>query len=120
MHIIEDPDFTVNHCKKLYTYVNDYMAQLLGGVDTSTPNCPAPWLNLPKVLQFCKSIMESFDTIKTKEEFNDLIWSWNRYIYRLYIWILLKFPWHLGLEFPRIERKDIEELAKVAGIEVKK
>lgn len=118
--VMDDPEFTLNHWKKLFRYVNDYMAQLLGGVDTTTPNCPAPWLNLPKVLQFCQDIMESFDTIKTKEEFRDLIWSWNKYMYRLYTWSLLKFPWHLGLEFPRIEQKDIEELAKLAGIEIKK
>jgi len=115
---VKDDSFTLDHVKKLWIYMNEYMCELLGASDP--PECPAPWLNLPKVLKFCKDIIGSFETVKTKEEFADLIWSWNGYMLRMYWWAMLKFPWHLGLMFPRIEPKHIEELAKLSALKLEK
>jgi len=115
---IADPTFTLEHCKRMWKYMTKHMADLMGDVDP--PKCPAPWLNLPKVTKFCNDIIDSFDTIKTKEEFADLIWSWENYINRLNKWFFLVFPWHLGMMFPRIEPKDIEEMARLSGMKVVK
>ena len=60
---------------------------------------PAPWLNLPKLWEFCQDIVEAFDTIETKEEFEDLIWSWNNYVNALNRWFFVVFPWEHGLNF---------------------
>jgi hypothetical protein len=115
---IADPTFTVEHCKRMWKYLTFHMAGLMGEVDP--PNCPAPWLNLPKLWQFCKDIVDSFDTIKTKEEFADLIWSWENYVNRLNWWFFLVFPWHLGKEFPRVEPEDVLELAQLSGLKIEK
>ena len=115
---IADPTFTVEHCKRMWKYLTVHMAKLMGEV--APPNCPAPWLNLPKLCQFCKDIVDSFDTIKTKEDFEDIIWSWENYVGRLNKWFFLVFPWHLGKEFSRIEPENVEELARMLGLEIKK
>ena len=115
---IDDPSFTLEHCKRMWKYLTVHMASLMGEVDM--PKCPAPWLNLPKLWQLCKDIVDSFDTIKTKEEFADLIWSWENYVNRYNRWFFLVFPWHLGKEFPRVEPENVEELAKVSGLKIEK
>lgn len=115
---MNDPTFTLEHCKRMWKYLTVHMAGLMGEVDP--PNCPAPWLNLPTLWQFCKDIVDSFDTIATKEEFADLIWSWENYINRLNRWFFLVFPWHLGKEFPRIEHEHVEELTRLSGLKVDK
>jgi hypothetical protein len=77
-----DPTFTLEHCKRMWKYLTVHMAGLMGEVDP--PKCPAPWLNLPKLWRFCQDIVDSLDTVKTKEEFADLIWSWTN-CHRLYV-----------------------------------
>ena len=76
------------------------MARLLG--DTDPPQCPAPWMNLPRLFELCNDIVDTLDTVETKEEFADLIWSWENYVNRLNKWFSLVFPWHLGLGFKRM------------------
>ena len=98
---LADPDMSVEHCKKMWTYLTLHMARLMG--DTDPPNCPAPWLNLPKLMEFAEDIAGSFETIETKEELADLLWSWSNYVNRLNKWFMLIFPWHLGEDFPRRE-----------------
>jgi hypothetical protein len=116
--VIADPTFTLDHCKRVWKYVTLHMAVLMGEEDP--PGCPAPWLNLPKLWQFCKDIADSLDTVKTKEEFKDLVWSWFNYVNRLNKWFFLAFPWHFGKEYPRIEPKDVEELARLSLLKVVK
>jgi hypothetical protein len=113
---IDDPDFSVKHCKRMWKYMTYHMANLMGDLDP--PKCPAPWLNLPKLWQFCKDIVDAFDTITTKEEFADLIWSWENYVNRLNKWFFLIFPWHLGKNFPRREPDDIKNMARMAGLKI--
>jgi len=107
----EDPDFTVEHCKRMWKYLTVHMANLMGEIDN--PNCPAPWLNLPKLVQFCNDIVDSFETISTKKELESLIWSWENYVNCLNRWFFITFPWELGRRFPRIEVNDIEEIKKL-------
>lgn len=114
--VIADPSFTLEHCKKTFKYFCYHMAGLMGEVDP--PNCPAPWLNLPKLWQFCKDIINSYDTIKNKEDFASLIWSWNTYAHRLNKWFCLIFPWHLGKEFPRMEPSHVKELAELMELKI--
>lgn len=115
---VADPAFTVEHCKSMWKYMTLHMANLMG--ETAPPRCPAPWLNLPKLTQLCKDIVESFASIHTKEEFADLIWSWQNYVNRLNKWFSLVFPWHLGKQFPRRTPEDIMEAARISGLEVRK
>ena len=96
--------------------MNEHMAKLMG--DAAPPNCPAPWLNLPKFSEFCDDILETFDSVNTKDEFWDLIWSWQNYVNCMNRWFFLIFPWEYGRQLPRREPKDIEEMAELSGLKV--
>ncbi len=95
---LADPVFDVEQCKRMWRYMSVHMAKLMGDVDP--PTCPAPWLNMPKLVAYCDDVVESFDTVETKEELADLLWSWCNYVNRLNKWFFLIFPWHLGDQFP--------------------
>jgi hypothetical protein len=106
-----DDSFTLDQLKKMWKFMTLHMVKLFGDVDP--PVCPYAWLNLPKLKQFCEDIIDSFDTIKTKEELQDLLWSWFAYVNCLNRWFFLVFPWHYGAAHPLVTKKDVEELSKL-------
>jgi len=113
---LEDSDMSLESCKKMWQYVNVHMAKLMGDVDA--PGCPAPWLNLPKLKNFALDIVDSYQSIKTKDEFRDLLWSWFNYVNCINRWFFLVFPWHLGDQFPLVtpeKVKELDRLVKVSG-----
>jgi hypothetical protein len=71
---------------------------------------------LPKLVELCNDIVDSLDTVETKEEFADLIWSWENYVNRLNKWFYLVFPWHLGLDFPRRGQEETNEMIRLFHI----
>jgi hypothetical protein len=105
---LADPDMGLEHCKKMWIYINSHMAHLMG--DISPPACPAPWMNLPTLSEFCDDIIECFDTIETKDELADLLWSWHNYTHRMNRWFFLVFPWHLGDDYPRLSKDEIKQM----------
>jgi len=74
---LADPDFTVDHCKKMWLYLTSHIAKMLG--NEAPPGCPVPWLNLPKLYRFSVEIEECFPTVTSKEELEDLL-SWFNYV----------------------------------------
>ena len=107
---LADPDLDVEHCKKFWKYLTVHMAHLMG--DVAKPNCPGPWMNLPTFSKFADDIVDCFETIKTKDELADLLWSWFSYTERFNRWFFLIFPWELGDQFPLKSRAEVEELIK--------
>jgi hypothetical protein len=105
---LADPELTVEACKKFWRYINVHMAHLMG--DVAPPNCPAPWMNLPLLSELCDAVVESFDTVTTKDELADLLWSWNCYLERLNRWFFLVFPWELGEKFPLKTEEEVRQL----------
>jgi len=116
--LIQDPDFSLEHCKKMWTATNVHACRILGEMDP--PKCPYPWLNLGKLWKFCQGIIESFDSIKTKDEFADLVWSWFNYIDRVNMWLYFTFPWEIGYMFPRKDSEKVKDYAKLLNLKVKK
>lgn len=114
---MDDSTFTLDHLKSMFKYLTVHMAGLMGEV--AHPNCPAPWLNLPKLWKFCKDIVNSFDTIKSKEELKDILWSWENYVNCLNRWFFLVFPWEIGMLMPRQDVDRIKKLAELSGLSVK-
>ena len=110
----EDETFTLEHLKRMWKYIVFHMGKLMG--DTAPPECPAPWLNLPLLTKFCNEIVESFDSIQTKEEFADLLWSFFNYVNCLNRWFFLVFPWHFGKMIPLVKPEDVERLTKLSKI----
>jgi hypothetical protein len=107
---LADPELSVEHCKKFWKYINVHMAHLMG--DVLPPNCPAPWMNLKTLTDLSDEVVACFDTVKTKDELADLMWSWFSYTERLNRWFFLIFPWELGDKFPLATRDQVEELIK--------
>lgn len=107
---LADPLFTLDHCKQMWRYINVHMAHLMGDKGAPDSKCPAPWLNLPKFSMFCDEIVDSFDSIKTKDEFWDLIWSWQNYVNCMNRWFQNVFPWELGRQLQRNSPERVEAL----------
>ena len=107
--ILADQEFSLDHCKKLFHYMNAPMAHLMG--DVKEPECPAPWMNLQKFPYFHDKIVASYDSIQTKEELTDLLWSWFSYVDRINSWFYTVLPWELG---KNLQRKDVEDVAQLA------
>lgn len=63
---IADDTFTVEHCKRMFQYLDGCVTKLLGG--KNEPECPAAWLNQPKTWKFYCDIVEAFDTIDNKKD----------------------------------------------------
>ena len=113
---LDDPLFTLEHCKRMWKYMTQHMALLMGEVDP--PKCNHPWLNLPKITRFCKDIIDSFSTIKSKKEFRDILWSWFNYVNCLNRWFALVFPWHLGKMFPLMTQEKVRKMSKLQRLEM--
>lgn len=112
--VMEDPDFNLEQCKKVWRYSTVHMVRLFG--ESDPPKTPVPWMNCGTLYKFCMDILDSLDSIKTKEEFWELLWSWFNYVNRLNGWYALVFPWHLGKMFPMLKREDVEVERKLLGL----
>jgi len=100
LRALNDPDFTVEQCKKLFKYTH-VMNDFLG------------FAGLEKLHNFTKELIAAFDSIKTKEEMRDLMTSYFRYAGKLYGWVHQRFPWGLGYGIYRTkDPKEIEKMVK--------
>ena len=109
---LKDDNFTLEHCKRMWKYINIHMARLMGDQQGPDSKCPAPWMNLPKFSQFANNILDSYDTINTKDEFWDLIWSWQNYVNTMNRWFQIVFPWELGGPLKVKSKDEITNLEK--------
>ncbi len=109
---INDPVISLEACKQIWRYSTLHIAKMLGSM--APPGCPAPWLNVPNLYRFSVAIDESLPTVQTKEELDDLLWSWFNYVDCLNRWFFLVFPWHLGKEYQLVTPETITELDKLS------
>lgn len=109
---LNDETFSLEHCKRMFKFLTIHMAKLMGA--ELPPNCPGPWLNLPKFWSFCSDMVDSFDTINDKEELRDIIWSWENYVNRINRWFYVVFPWELGNTMNRIENDTLEYMKELS------
>lgn len=116
--VLGDSSFSLDICKTLFTYLTGPMAHLMG--DVLEPECPAPWMNLPKFPYFYDKIVESYDSIGSKDDFRDLLWTWFNYVNRINSWFYTVLPWEIGKSLQRKDVDDIEQLAKFQGYKLVK
>ena len=109
---IKDPNIPLETCKQIWRYSTLHIAKMLGNM--APPGCPAPWLNVPNLYKFSVAIDEALPTVQSKEELDDLLWSWFNYVDCLNRWFFLVFPWHLGKEYPLVTPEYIGELDKLS------
>jgi hypothetical protein len=123
---IADENFTLQALKNMFQYLVHGKVRLLGG--TYGENCPAAWLNLPKFWSFYNDIVDSFDTIDNKDDFKDLIWSWQNYVSRMCRWFHTVYPWEAtgalmhrkegikdGEEYLNLTKKAVEYMTPKKG-----
>jgi hypothetical protein len=108
---LKDASFSLEQCKNLWIAATIPIAKLVGDIDP--PRCPAPWLNLPKILMFAKEIKASFPTVNTKEELEDLLWTWFNYVNTYNRWFTIAFPFELGALMPLIDEKYFKHLSEL-------
>ena len=100
-----EPDFNLEQLKKLFTKVsksgNIYMTATYGGQK-----------NLKKYID---KMVEAFDTLKSKEEFVELLEVFSTYVSRIYWWFHWYFPWGIGTVLcRRLTPEDIEEIVRLS------
>ena len=117
-NLLSDDSFTLEHCKRAFYYMNNHMAHLMG--DVREPGCPAPWMNLGTLTQFAVDIVESYDSIESKDDFRSLLWSWFAYVNRINNWFYTVFPWELGHPLRRHDYEYLETLAAYYGAKIVK
>jgi hypothetical protein len=95
---LHSPDFTLDQCKKLFSWINILNIDFLA------------YCGFVKMGRFIHDIVDSYENIQTKEEFFDVLKAWYAYANRMYFWVHHKFPWSLGDYLPCIDEEDIKEL----------
>ena len=109
---IKDTNISLETCKQIWRYSTLHIAKMLGS--KAQPGCPAPWLNVPNLYRFSVAIDEALPTIQSKDELDDLLWSWFNYVDCLNRWFFLVFPWHMGKEYQLVTQETIAELDKLS------
>ena len=102
-------DFTLDQCKHIFYVFNENKTRLMGGCyKNGVKQKVGAWLNFPKFYIFFTDIVESYDTIQTKEEFKDLLFSWFNYVDRMNRWMYVVYPWEVvGQMMPALSGDDI-------------
>jgi len=120
-HILDNPDFNLDHCKVIFQRMAQNKCKIAGMGLGKGSKCPAAWLNLPKFHKFVTMIIKAYDTIKTKEEFKDLLWSWFNYVDRMNKWTYTLMPMEvMGQMWPAKNEKTMtkaeQQLCVDAGL----
>jgi hypothetical protein len=96
---LKDPDFTVEHCKKIFGYMH-------------TTNNLSGFFGLEMLYNFTNELFIAFDSIGTKEELTDLMISYIKYTTKLFMWFNAMYPWGLGSGYRRKSPEEIKEMVK--------
>ena len=91
--VLADDSVSLEEIKRFWKYLTGGTATVLGGV--SEPVCPAPWLNLGNVCRFYQEIAAAMDTIETKDDLREILYSWFNYLTCMNYWARIKFPWEI-------------------------
>lgn len=116
--ILHDDTFTLDNCKRMFKYYNHDMASLMGAQYGDA--CPAPWLNLKLIWDFTLDIEAAYDSIESKDDFGNLLWSYFNYVERIHRWFYNIFPWELGYGLKKVDMARLEQLAAFNGAKVVK
>ena len=98
---LNSPDFTLEQCKSLFSWINMLNIDFLA------------YCGFIKMGRFVHDIIDSYDHIKTKESFLEILRAWYAYANRIYFWIHHMFPWSLGDFLPCIDEQDVQELSSL-------
>ena len=71
------------------------------------------YCGLKNIWKFTQGILDALDTLNSKEEFKELVNSFNLYIACVHTWIHHFFPWNVGGLFPKRKPEEIREMMRL-------
>ncbi len=99
--VAEEEDFTLNHMitmAKLYLPLGPEFLSYCG---------------LEKIWEFAQDVLGALDTLKSKDDYRELINSFNTYVAVVHGWIHHYFPWNLGELYPQKTKRDIQRMVEL-------
>jgi len=99
VRLVGDPSFTLDQMKVLFREFVPLSAQFQG-------TC-----GLERLWELVQDVRGAMDTVKTKDEFRELIDALAFYVSILHGWVHHYFPWYIGELFPQRQAEDVKEMA---------
>ena len=100
--VAEEESFTLEHLKTMAGLYLRVSSEFLG------------YCGLKRIWEFTQDILASLDTVKTKEEYKELINAFNAYVATVHGWIHHYFPWNIGELFPQKKKEDIQKMGELS------
>ncbi len=107
---LRDPDFTLNHCKKIFLNQGLHFNTMFAG-----------YAGLETLYKLTHDVINVLDELQNKEEMLELMTAYFTYTTKLASWCHHLFPWSLGIKaFKKKTPEEIKELAKLFSEEAGK
>jgi hypothetical protein len=68
---------------------------------------------LQKIWEFTQEVLGALDSVKSKEDYKELINALNTYVAVVHGWIHHYFPWNIGELFPQRKKAEILKMAEL-------
>ena len=73
------------------------------------------YCGLKKVWEFAQDVTGALDSLETKDEYKELLNSFNTYVSVLHGWVHHYFPWNLGELFPQKSKREVMKMAELSA-----
>ena len=100
--VAEEESFTLDHLKIMARLYLPLGSEFLG------------YCGLKKIWEYTQDVLGSLDSVKTKEDYKELINALNTYVAVVHGWIHHYFPWNIGEQFPQKKKSDILKMAELS------
>ena len=101
--VVDEPSFTVEQMKILFKQSVPISAEFL-------------WTcGIEKIWELVQDVLGALDTVKTKDDFRELIDALMFYAGNLHDWAHWFFPWYIGELYPQRKADDIKKMAELMG-----
>jgi hypothetical protein len=101
--VAEEERFDLDHMKTLARLYIPLGSEFLG------------YCGLKNVWEFAKDVLAALDTLETKDDYRELLNSYNTYVSVIHGWIHHYFPWNIGELFPQKKKEDILRMAELSS-----
>jgi hypothetical protein len=100
--VAEETRFDLEHLKTLARLYLPLGSEFLG------------YCGLKKIWEYTQDVLGSLDTLKTIDEYKELINALNTYVAVVHGWIHHYFPWNIGELFPQKKKSDIKRMFELS------
>jgi len=99
--VAEEKSFTLDHLKIMARLYLPLGSEFLG------------YCGLQKIWEFTQEVLGALDSVKSKEDYKELINALNTYVAVVHGWIHHYFPWNIGELFPQRKKAEILKMAEL-------